>query len=356
MVLNNALMALMMAANPRNLIRQFALKGSHCYFYDFVLFLRQVLRNHDYQKFLVYSPPSGKHFFQNIIDLIHSLCLNLFILPVHNEELKVAIKEMVKHETHSHPVTFSDHLIGANRALSEALQKHPSGPVFKAVDIIREDSEHFFDPLFQGNIPGKEWSLTQGDQEIAVIRMPCPIVQEIIDKAYIIEEFKTFFRGLDMQQHLLLINYQDRTSWKEHARCVAIEEISRQAEFAEFLTVVTLAKDTDFYNQMGFYADINGADTFIDHFIQHLGDEITGYYFPPKIKKALFPTFIHSLFTSIHDVFFENKSSLTVQERLDFIQISYHFIELKLLELTHSTYLTLGSKDGLDVAATANVG
>ena len=38
--LHNALMALMLASNPRNLIRQFSLKGCQFYFSDFLVFLR----------------------------------------------------------------------------------------------------------------------------------------------------------------------------------------------------------------------------------------------------------------------------------------------------------------------------
>lgn len=354
--LNNALMALMMAANSRNLIRQFSLKGCHLYFHDFLLFLRQALHNREYQKFLIYSPPSGKTFFQDLIDLIHTLCLKLFTLPVHNEELRAAIKQIVERSRDHLAVQLSEKLIGANNALTEAFKKHPSGPVFKAVDIIRDDLEHFFDPLFQGNIPSQEWQLRQNDQEIAVLRMPCPILQEMINKAYVTEEFKTFLRAMNPKEHLLFINYQDRTSWKEHARALAIEELSRQAEFAELFTVVTLAKDTDFYNQEGFYKEIDEAQTFIDHFIQHLSDEITGYYFPSKLKKELFPLFMPKLLELIHKTFFEGKEQLTVKERHNFIQATYHFIELKLIELVDPTYLTLGSKDGLDITATANIG
>ncbi len=278
---NYAIMALMLAANPHNLIRQFSLKGCHLYFHDFLLFLRQALHNRDYEKFLIYAPPPGKPFFQDLLDTIHLLCLNLFLCQEENEEIKNALKQMVERSKDHAIHNLADSLQQAQVALTEVLKRHPNGPVFKAVDVIRDEAEHLFDPLFQGNIPAKEWILSQEGREVVVLRMPCPIVQEMIDKAYPTVEFKTFLRALDPKEHLLFINYQDRTSWKEHARCLAMEELSRQAEFAKVLTVVTLAKDTDFYNQVGLYADISDPAVFIDHFTQHLGDEITGYYFPP---------------------------------------------------------------------------
>ena len=45
-----------------------------------------------------------------------------------------------------------------------------------------------------------------------------------------------------------------------------------------------------------------------------------------------------------------------MHERLIFIQLTYHFIELKLIELTQPHYLTFSSKDGLDITGTANLG
>ena len=204
----------------------------------------------------------------------------------------------------------------------------------------------------------KEWSIVwdEGEQEITSIRMPCPIMQAVINRAHITEEFKTFLRSLSPQEHLLFINFQDRTSWKEHARSVAIEELARHAEFAQNFTVVTLAKDTDFYNQTGIYQGVNQAQIFIDHFNQHLGDEITGYYFPPQLKKELFPRFMNDLLVQIHACFFDSKEELSFLERLDFIELAYHFIELKLLEICQPSHVSFSSKDGLDIGGTASIG
>ena len=55
-------------------------------------------------------------------------------------------------------------------------------------------------------------------------------------------------------------------------------------------------------------------------------------------------------------MFFEGKKELSLRARLDFIEIAYHFIELKLLELVPSTFTTLTSKDGLDGGGTSICG
>lgn len=353
---HNSLMSLMLAANSRNLIRQFSLKGCHLYFHDFLLFLRETLHNREYEKFLIYSPPAGKPFFQDLIDLVHALCYQLYTLPQENVELTGSLKQIVEREKHKRGGPLSQMLSQSNHALTQAFKKHPNGPVFKAVDIVRDPEEHFLDLLHQGNIPTKEWSLLSQEGEISALRMPSPVVQEMINRAYIIEEFKNFLHSLHKGETLLCINFQDRTSWREHARSFALEELARHAEYAPTLTVVTLAKDTDFYNQVGVYQELHEASVFIEHFIQHLGDEVTGYYFPPKLKSGSFPKFIKELLHQIHETFFDKKEELSFLERLNFIELAYHFIEWKLLELVKPTWVSFGSKDGLDITGTTHLG
>lgn len=353
---HNAVMALMLAANPRNLIRQFALKGCHLYFHDFLYFLRATMKNREYQKFMIYGAPLGKPFFQDLLDLVDSLCYQLFTAPIADEEVSTSLKQMINEGRHSKGESLSHYLAGAYRALNAVLQKHPNGPVFKALDLIREEEIPLFDPIFLGNIPCQEWRFVGKDQEAIILRMPCPIQQEVIDRAFITPEFETFLHGLKARQRLLYINFQDRTSWKEHARSVAMEELARQAQFAENLTVVTLAKDTEFYNQAGYYQDSDDAHLFIQSFSEHLHDETTGYYFPPELKKELFPEFIQKLLGQIHITFFEGKKSLGFIERLDFIELTYIFLELKLVELVHPAFVAFGSKDGLDISGTTSAG
>lgn len=356
-LVHKALMALMLAANPRNLIRQFSLKGCHRYFNDFLLFLRGALHDREFQKFLVYSVPQGKPFFHNLYDLIHLLCDHLYTIGPNRQELKLALKHQIEKVEPKKGKTLAEALLHANHALTELLKKHPNGPIFKVLDIIREEEEmRLFDPLMQGNIPDRAWLLQKKGKQITFLRMPCPTIQAVINKAYIIEEFKAFLRVLDNKERLLMVNFQDRTSWKEHARAIAIEDIGHQAEFVDGLDVVTLAKDTDFYNQMGIYQEQNEAEEFIRHFEEHLSDESTGYAFATDIKKEIFPDFTNQLLGLIHKTFFSSRKELNFVERLDFIELAYHFIVLKLIEITNPTYIAFTSKDGLDMEGTSSVG
>lgn len=356
--LNNALMALMLAACPRNLIRQFSLKGCHRYFHDFQLFLRSVLSNREYQRLLLYPSRDSQGFFSDFVDLVQSLCLDLFTLGSGTAEIRMAIKEIVgKYNRAAKQITISEYLKSANESITKALSAHPSGPVFKALDIVREEENKYFDPLMQGNLPTPEGTLVFGDDEVLLLRIPSPIIQEYIHRVYIAEEYKEFLKTQAMSKermHHLIVNFQDRTSWKEHARCAALEELSKKAEFSNNMTVVTLAKDTPFYYQAEHYKDLNDATAFVSQFIDHLGDESTGYYFSVNLKKQLFPTFITKLVNQVHAVFFDQKKTLTLRERLDFIELVYLFIEVKLIELIVPSVMSLTSKDGLDQGGAAS--
>lgn len=355
-LVNNALMALMLASNTRNLIRQFSLKGSHRYFSDFQHFLREILHSRDYQRQVLY-PSTEELFFANAAELVRELCYHLFASGIVNEELKEGLMALSKIDTLPSESKLSEIMETTYGHLAMAFKNHPSGPVFKALDLLYEEELLIFDPLMQGNLPEVEAHIKENEHEIALLRLACPTMQEIISRAYIVDEFKEYLRsvlGNKEGAHHLIINYQDKTSWKEHARASALEELGNQAEFSELLTVVTLSKDSDFYHQSGLYSDLSRAENFIEQFKEHLLDENTGYYFPKKIKKLLFDQFIDQLFATIHKTFFDNHDLISLQERQNFIEIAYGFIELKLMEETQCTRLCLTSKDGLDISATAS--
>jgi len=355
--LNNALMALMLASNTRNLIRQFSPKGSHLYFADFQHFLRELLLSRDYQRQMLY--PSDQPFFNLVAELGQELAYQLYNVHQKTDELMHALEELSELSLVKEGTKFSDVLKESYSKLEGALQAHPSGPVFKALDLIREEEENIvFDPLMQGNIPSMEATLKDEDHEIEVLRMACPTLQEVINRAYITEEFKSYLRRSLFNKsdfHHLIINYQDRTSWKEFARCKALEDLSHQAEFSDLLTIVTFATDTDFYHQSGVYETLADAHTFMDHIKQHLFDVSSGFVIPKEIKTEEFVGFIDQLLAKIHKNFFQGQDLLSLADRKSFIELVYAFVELKILELTHSTTLSLSSKDGLDQSATATL-
>jgi hypothetical protein len=56
----------------------------------------------------------------------------------------------------------------------------------------------------------------------------------------------------------------------------------------------------------------------------------------------------------IHKEFFDNKITLVRQERLDFIEIFYFFITIKLLEVLDVSFAAFVCKDGVDISSCKN--
>ncbi len=339
-----SVMALMLAANPRNLLRQFAYKGCYLYFADFQMFLRNVLHTQEYERLLVYEPEHS--FLQEMMALIETLIAKFFLLGETSDEAAACLRKIMGKTKRQGGMAESLH--AGWTALEKRFAQHPNGPVFKALDSVRELGPKLFDPLMQGNVPNVECSLSNGTD---LLRMPAPIRQHFIHRAEIAAEFTAYLR-LSQESHLL-INYQDRTSWREHARSVVLEELGRHTLSADQLTIVTLAKDTEFYDQCGIYETLNKSQDFLEQFVHHLNDEKTGYYFPKKIKDDILPLWASAMLNQVHTTFFKKRAELSQQERLDFISISYLMIELKLIELLKPSRLIHCSKDGLDVSGTS---
>lgn len=356
--LHNALMALMLASNPRNLLRQNAKKGCGEYFTDFKHFLSEAISHRDYQKLFVHEGEAEESaFYHNLFILANSLCFHLYTQGPWKGEITKKIQEIAQASTKIDKSSIPRFLETSFYGIQEALKYHPSGPVFKAVDLIREEVVPHFEPVRLGNLPEIEGVLQLGDKNLQLLRIPSPTRQEQTKRAEITKEFKIFLYHVGNKkegERVLIFNFQDRTSWKEHARALALEELSRKAEFAEILTVVTLAKETDFYNQAGYYHNLEGADDFKRQFLEHLQDENTGYYYPVGLKSELFSEFLPALLETLHEYFFQGEEALTLANRLDFIEMTYLLMELKILELTQPQYISHLSKDGLDLSGSGS--
>lgn len=362
LIMNKALMSLMMAGNPKNLLRQFSVKSCSQYFFDFQAFFNEALRSLDYQKMVDKPPKKSQTFLNALSEVILGLCYALFSHVFPSSEAVKGIERLIERgNSVEHPVpkknelkTLSDYVEFDFDAIDHLLKQFPNGPLFKALDLFIDGNMDGFNPLMMDNLPHQLYSLDLEGLYTTNLRIPSPTAQTIIHQAMITEEFKGFLRAYyssPIRKHHLLINLQDRTSWKEHARCEAIEQLQYNAEFHNSLTVVTLSKDTDFYFQLGSYQNLNQAKLFIEQFKDHLSSTQSGFYFPKKIESELFPAFIEKMLKAIHKVFFYENNVLTRRQRLDFIELSYIFIQCKLIDLTGAYSLSFTCKDGIDTGA-----
>lgn len=363
--LNKALMALMMCCNSQNLLRNNPIKSCSEYFYDFQMFLREAMQTRDYEKLITYPPKKTDHLSNCLVETIHGLCRGLFLHLQGQQELIPIIQGLIQeadqerspeHLKASEAVhTIWSKLACDYAAMMKLMRHHTNGPLVKVIDVLQNGDYNSFDPLIQENVPNQLFSLFNQETKIVNIRIPSPTRQEFIHRVIIDDEFKGFLRScLENHSKHLLINLQDKTSWREHFRSAAIEELTSCSDFSKCLEVVTLAKDTEFYHQLPPYNQENHADVFIKHLKNQIKEDDSGFFFPKHIKKALFPQFTDGVIEHIHRIFFSGKNVLTRENRLDFIEIFYLFLELKLIELIKPDSFSLTCKDGIDTGGAAS--
>lgn len=361
-VLNKALMALMLSSHAQNLLRHHPVKSCAEYFDDFQNFLREALQTKIYQRWLAYPPQESNKLAFDLMDIVQTLCRAVYCNLKGLEDIVPVIQNLMAHAEQAvsrEQIQDAEGLkniwkrLGSDYvAMTKLLKHHPNGPMYKILDILEEDAFHIFDTILQHNIPNQLFDMHADDHRYSFLRIGAPVVQEFINKASINEEFKAFIhsyaQGSISRKHLL-INLQDRTSWREHARCVALEEFEHhQPELEKALTVVTLPTDTEFYHQVNPYHQVHQAATFMEQFKEHLMGDHSGYYFPPCINKEELGLFIDGALPVIHHIFFSNKNVLPREQRMEFIELFYLFLQLKLIEWVQPDSISLTCKDGVD--------
>lgn len=365
--LSMAVMALFLAANPRYLLQNTTGKSCLQYFDDFHRFLRRAMRTSEYQKLIAYPPDKTDKTSHILLYLTHMLCRSFFervggvklesIGLIHRtmrrgEEMKQKEKQhILKGETLWNQFMLDD------EKFRTLLSKFPNGPLFKILDLIREEQEEDvivpFDPLGQENLPSQVYEIQRKGKKISCLRFPCPTRQSLINKVEISDEFRGFLRGYaHAKRKHFIVNLQDRTSWKEYARSRALETLQMNAEFSQQLFVITLPKNTDFYYQINEYLNLNKADDFLKAFQSQLATpEECGYFFPSQLKQSELHRFIDTALPAIHELFFHNKNSLTRRNREDFIEIFYQFLILKCIDMLDPNSVSFTCKDTIDTGA-----
>lgn len=358
-----ATMALMLAANPRNLMANTTGKSSVRYFDDFRSFFRATLMNQEYGKWLSMDRGELEPFQRAVLHLTFSLGAFFFLRKPDKGETIELIHKLIKRKEeakrHGSPLSFWHQILEDDESLRNLLKHYPSGPLLKTLDVFKEEDELLgFDPLGQENLPYQLFAFSNDAFHVDCLRIPTPTRQEFINRGEVVEEFMAFLRGLKLEikgKKFLMFNLQDRTSWKEHIRCILLEDLQKEAEFADTLCVVTLPKSTEFYLQTGPYATDHDAETFKRLLHDQIASaESCGFYFPPAIEKNGLLDFVDKLIPMLHESFFGGKETLSRKNRLDFIEIFYLFLQWKIVEIVKPDSLSLTCKDAIDVGATAS--
>lgn len=367
--LGMAIIALFVAANPRYLLQNTTGKSCLQYFDDFHRFLRRAMRTSEYQKWIAYPPDASDKNAHLLLYLTHALARSFFerVGGVKLESIGLIHRSMrrgeeIKQKSKEHLArgdTVWNQFMLDDEKFRTLLDKFPNGPLFKVLDLIREEQEEDamvpFDPIGQENFPSRIYEMGRKGKKIDVIRLPSPTRQALINKTEIIDEFRGFLRSLAQEKQSrkhLIINLQDRTSWKEYGRSRALETLQLNAEFSHQLFVLTLPKSTDFYYQNNEYLNLNQASEFLQAFQAQLSTpEECGFFLPPQFKLPEFIRFGEMALPAIHKFFFHGKNTLTRRNREDFIEIFYQFFILKCIDILEPSSLSFTCKDAIDTGA-----
>lgn len=363
MLISKSLMALMLCSYSKNRIKDWPTKSCRDYFADFKYFLGEALRSHDYHKLITYPPNSSSGWRQSLLSMVHALCRSLYVSVTCYQSFLPDLESLLHKasyeengENSAKGIELAEKLQNDYSVLSKLLRNHPGGAMGKILDSL-EAGIRSFDPFTQGNLPNQLYTWMVGNSKIAMLHLPTPTSQEYVNKVSILEEFRGFLRSLNdaytTGRHLL-INLQDRTMWRDHQRCITLEGMAN-GEFKNCVAVATLAKETDFYDQLAPYDQDHKAADFIDHFLEQLKGESSGYYFDSEIRKELIDNFAPKAMKAIHQVFFGGRNILPQTGRCDFIEIFDQFLILKLIDLIKPNSVSLTCKDGVDVGSSANV-
>lgn len=359
--------ALCLASSQHSLLESGSKKSAFQYFEDFSTFLIEVFMSTDYQAHKDDAFEELDKVLEEMLLCAYQMCENWFMHVGPKDQMiglmnRLMDKIGVGEKTKVRPATqMWTGLQDEYNHLSNVLQKYPNGPLFKTLDVfISANTEAAFEPLAQGNRPSLLYTIKNETLGMSVLRLPSPTKQEVINKAEISHIFESFMRAmttLHSKQNLLLINLQDRTSWQEHARCQVLEEMQKLSTFAGHLQVCTLAKETSFYLQSEDYHDINSAEDFKKLLLQQIVDaEECGFYFPKEFSQTVLTSFAKECIELIHDHFFGGKATLPHKNRLDFIEIFYFFLTLKMIDFFKPSHLALSCKDAIDTSPASYAG
>lgn len=351
----SALMALMVASNPRNLKQSCSSeKCADNYLLDFVFYMRQSLSSEEYQKLIMISH-ERRPFQASLYLLIHKLIFSLFTYIQDHKEIASLIRRMISEGTDDKTDGKNPSLKKQDRAFRAYLCKYPAGSLHKlSVMFERGENKRGFDPFMQQNLPEGLFTFTLADREIINLKIPSFCKQEYIQKAELTKEFDALMRSFSLgsrEDKLLYIGLQDRTSWQDYARCTVLEEASKKEEYYQKINLFCLAKNTDFYHQLHDFFDVSESSIFIDTFYaQVMGREECGFF----ISEALQPSckkWLKGILDFVHHGFFKGALKLTREERLDFIEIAYLMLIAMSLQVSGASLICFADKDGVDSAA-----
>ncbi len=236
------------------------------------------------------------------------------------------------------PISFFDKLLEFDQSLRKFLSNFPSGPLMKALDFIKEEQKPTsFDPM-RTYLPQNLLNLSHNEKTTTVILTPSPTVQSDVISCDIDPIFHVFLQQLEGQS-TLMINLEDPHHIYSKARVRAVLSLEKPDLLCSVIPRLGLL-----YSQADIYSFINETEEFKKVIFSQFEEEEGFNYSESKLyKKDMTP-----IFNMVLAVFFDNKKSLELRERLVFIELMQLFMAVSLIDKYQVDNLIIMCKDGLD--------
>ena len=343
LLINKALMALLLASNSRNLRINTSLKSSSLYYRDFHRYLREAFSPRYTKKM---SSEEMGVFIHTAWQLSLQLLSSLFLANAPKQEMTHLLTTLFSWKEGDSYSALSNQ----DQRVRSNLSAMPSLPLLLAAKALQEEMVGF-DPLLMGAPLEQRFRIALGNLDISVLYLPSPTYQENINSSDCVQEFTAWIDSMKREgHHHLMINLQDRASWKEYARASTLEK--KQIDGA--LTTLSFDRNTLFYEQSGVYENCCDSESFFEQCKDQILSPSTGFYFPESVDRSAVEHFLKESLVLTHRLFFRNANTLNQEERQDFIEIFQILLSLKMMELLKVDTVSFTDKDGFDSSACMN--
>lgn len=224
--------------------------------------------------------------------------------------------------------------------LATIMEKVYQASLAPEYDGYIKSQEAHLDPFMMGNFPYVLHTHHFAGQEVKFIRMPAP-ARTLIERKKIKsqldikinEDFETFLglQSKENKKHLYVSFLNDWKGAENQFFHEKLAKLEQHPDFGENFFYVAFDKDTDFYFQRGEFDTMSDPNIFLNTFLSRL-DKNQNYLWPSRINKESWQGKYNEIIKNLYKKLFKGKVSLTVEERQNFIEISYSRMIRALLE------------------------
>jgi hypothetical protein len=258
------------------------------------------------------------------------------------------------------------------KKLEKLPSKETSRSIFRELFRLQSALSLGFDPIKQSNLPYYLFSLDYKDPNGTThsfdnLRVGCPTIEPFMFcSGRTSLEYDALMKDYaDKGERHLYINLQNRQPpWvnktfgihNERVRVKALEDTSQR--YQESFLLVTLAKDSSFYNQDGEFEDPkwNNFEVFKGYFLSVMfSQKDSAFSFPKGFSgEDFFLNDLSYLLDELHQEVFFSEKILTLPERKDFIEIFYLRLTYYFLDKVRPKTFNLTCRDCIDRGAASN--